>query len=68
MTAESEEYSINKNLDDVKDDIRQGLKNEPDILKLFDILDKEIITCNKDALEKITYSDTRKDLQWILDL
>ena len=56
MTAESEEHSINKNLDDVKDDIRQGLKNEPDILKLFDILDKEIITCNKDALEKITYT------------
>ena len=54
MTAESEEHSINKNLDDVKDDIRQGLKNEPDILKLFDILDKEIITCNKDTLEKIT--------------
>ena len=56
MAAESEEYSINKNLDDVKDDIRQGLKNEPDILKLFDILDKEIITCNKDALEKMTYA------------
>ena len=56
MTAESEEYSINKNLDDVKDDIRQGLKNEPDILKLFDILDKEIATCNKDTLEKITYT------------
>ena len=42
-----------KSLEEIKDEIQNKLKDEPDMLKLFNILDEKITKCDKTALEKI---------------
>ena len=42
-----------KSLDELKDVIQGDLKDEPDMLRVFHVLDKEIARCDKKMLEKI---------------
>lgn len=55
LQTDNEEL-IQKKIDDLKTDIRQGLINESKMLELFDVFDHNIGRCDKKILRNILYS------------
>ena len=56
--TKSHENSI-QNLEDIRNEIQNELKNESNVLELFNMLDKKIIEYDKETLEKII-----DDIEW----
>lgn len=50
-SSEIEKKSTNITFESLKNDVQNGLKNEPIMLELFGILEQKIISCDKDMLK-----------------